>query len=466
MRPPYALGSCLLLLFSLSCAPGSSVNGSGEPGSVQPTNVILFVAPDVGLTLGCYGVEGVQTPRLDMLSRVGVRFEHVYAASSAQAASRVALLTGQMPVHHGAVQSWGDLFGDAGYRTGLIGELGVEGSQGLTFDYRSPAYADAAIRGIQWHRDALDEFLSQGDNSPWALVVCLQDSRRPFPTDGAPFGNAALPPHRPEQVNVPVKLVDTLPVREEIKRYYDGIRRMDAMLGAIVDRLAAKGQSQHTVGLFTSDSGLPFPFAKETLFENGIRVPLIAWGRGIEQGAVRPQYFAHVDVLPTLLKIASQSGGMPPIDESLQASFDGISFDYFLSAKQALEEQGRSAPAWRSHVCATLPAQGVDLNLPSRAVRFGRWKYIRNGSAGQPMVPYPMQESPSWQAISAAAEGGDASVQARMTSLLVRPKEELFDLAEDPHELTNLAPSPAHQQQLAEGRTLIANSPWLAPLGE
>ncbi len=466
-------GSALLLFVSFGCAEEPTHVSGRSLRYDKPTNVLLFVAPDVGTTLGCYGLEGVQTPRLDMLSRSGVRFEHVYAASPVQGASRASLLTGLMPAHHKAtadsavgdgVQTWGELFGDAGYRTGLIGDLGVEGVDAFPFDFRSGTRGtDAAIRSAKWHTEALDNFLSQGDDRPWALVVCLQDSRWPFPTDGAPFGNVDLPPHRPERVNVPTKLMDTPAVRDEIKRYYDGVRRMDAMVGSVVDRLAAKGLRRHTVSFFTSDNGSPFPFAKGTLFEGGVRVPLIAWGKGIEEGAVRPQLIAHVDVLPTLLKIASEADGAPPMSA---APFDGSPFDYFLGEKRILDEEGRGAPAWRTHICMTLDGHGLDPAVPSRAVRFAEWKYIRNWSAGLRYGSPSMQRSASWRAVAAAAELGDPVVEARMASLVERPEEELFNLAEDSQELNNLATDSLHTEQLEQARELLAKSPWLSSPGE
>ena len=466
-----ATGCALLLLVSIGCAKKDGPQSGRSLRYDEPTNVVLFVAPDVGTALGCYGLEGVQTPRLDMLSRSGVRFEHVYAASPVQSASRASLLTGRMPGHQSIegedAKTWGELFGDAGYRTGLIGDLGVPNGERFSFDFRSGTRGtDAAIRSAKWHRDAFDDFLGSGDDRPWALVVCLQDSRWPFPTDGAPFGNVDLPPHRPEEVNVPAKLIDTAPVRDEIKRYYDGLRRMDAMLGAIVDRLAAKGLRRHTVCLFTSDNGSPFPFAKSTLYEGGVRVPMIAWGKGVEEGSVRPQLIAHVDVVPSLLHIASEASGAIPVSEDLKASLDGTTFDYFLGEQRILDEEGRGAPQWRSHVCMTLDGHGVEPAVPSRAVRYGKWKYIRNWSQGLRFESLSMQRSVSWRAIAAAAEVGDAAVSARMMSLVERPEEELYNLAEDPQELVNLATDSLREEELKRGRALIAESPWLTLPGE
>jgi arylsulfatase A-like enzyme len=251
-------------------------------------------------------------------------------------------------------------------------------------------------------------------------------------------------------------------VREELKRYYDGLRRMDAMVGAVVDRIAAKGLRRHTVGLFTSDNGSPFPFAKASLYEAGVRVPLIAWGKRVEEGAVRQELFAHVDVIPTLLGIASAAKGAPVIPESMTASLDGETFDYFLGEQRILNEERRGAPTWRTHVAATLDGHGVEPAIPSQTVRFGKWKYIRTSGAGLRFESRAMQRSATWRALASAAELGDTVATARVKAHVERAEEELYDLATDPGESINLATDSNYAEPLAEGRKLLESSPWLS----
>ena len=53
-------------------------------------NVVLIVADDLGLQLGCYGDSVVQTPHLDRLADSGVRFTRAYCTTSSCSASRSA----------------------------------------------------------------------------------------------------------------------------------------------------------------------------------------------------------------------------------------------------------------------------------------------------------------------------------------------------------------------------------------
>src|SRR5262245_47047291 len=57
-------------------------------------NVVLLVADDLGLQLGCYGDRCSKTPNLDALARNGVRFTHAFAAVASCSPSRSTLYTG------------------------------------------------------------------------------------------------------------------------------------------------------------------------------------------------------------------------------------------------------------------------------------------------------------------------------------------------------------------------------------
>jgi arylsulfatase A-like enzyme len=105
----------------------------------------LIVADNLGYgDLGCYGQAKIQTTNIDLLAAEGIRFTSFYAGSTADAASRCALLTG---LHSGHASVRGDsampprvteqtvaeLLQASGYRTGLIGKwaLGNEATGSL-----------------------------------------------------------------------------------------------------------------------------------------------------------------------------------------------------------------------------------------------------------------------------------------------------------------------------------------------
>src|SRR4051812_46340718 len=107
--------------------------------AAQPAhrNVVLIVADDLGLDLGCYGNAKVKTPHLDALAKRGVRFSDAFATVASCSASRGVIYTGlfthtngqfghaHMPAElhtHGWVESLPRILHAAGYRTGIIGK--------------------------------------------------------------------------------------------------------------------------------------------------------------------------------------------------------------------------------------------------------------------------------------------------------------------------------------------------------
>ncbi len=447
------LGFVLLAVLSVGCGAPPQ----GPPGDSRP-DLLLLVSDDQGVILGCYGAEGVQTPRLDAVAGGGRRFTHAYAPSAVCTPSRSSIYTGLMPARHGAsgfgpiadgVPVWGELLGAAGYRTGLIGKVGAKPLRRFPFDFLSRSdRADEGARSLQWHVDQLDAFLEEDDGRPWALVVNFRDSHWPFPTDGAPFGEGSPPPHDPAQVVVPAPLVETPAVRAELARFHDGLRRMDATVGAMLDRLNQGEGADDLVGFFTSDNGPPFPFAKTTLYEAGIHMPLVAFGRGVEPG-VDEHLVSLIDLLPTFLDLAGAS--------PLRGAFDGRSLVPLL--------EGGDPADWRAFVFGTHDAHRVEPAVPSRSVRFGDWKYIRTWGEGLRFENAVMLTSDTWSEMVRAASGGDVEVAERVRRLQSRPAEELFNLGEDPDELVNLAGVPAAAEALAKGRRLVSESDLISDPG-
>src|SRR5688572_5910406 len=106
-----------------------------------PKNVLLVVADDLGLQLGCYGDKVAKTPNLDALAAAGTRFTHAFASVASCSPSRASMLTG-MPTHqcgqyglahadhnfhsYRTVKGLPAILGPAGYKTGVVAKLHVQ----------------------------------------------------------------------------------------------------------------------------------------------------------------------------------------------------------------------------------------------------------------------------------------------------------------------------------------------------
>src|SRR6476661_11176520 len=66
--------------------------------AAERKNVVLLIADDLGMQVGCYGDKVAKTPNIDALAKTGTRFTHGFASVSSCSPSRATLLTG-MPTH-------------------------------------------------------------------------------------------------------------------------------------------------------------------------------------------------------------------------------------------------------------------------------------------------------------------------------------------------------------------------------
>ena len=233
-----------------------------------------------------------------------------------------------------------------------------------------------------------------------------------------------MPPHLP----------DTPEVRGELALYYDEIARLDANVGKVVAELERQGVADNTVILFISDNGRPFPGAKTTMYDTGIRTPLLArWPKGIGRGLVADGLVSSVDLAPTILQLAGV-----PIPPTVQ----GRSFAPMLTD-----------PTARTRAEVFAEKNWHDYEDRVRAVRTERFKYIRNDYADLAGTPSAdAGRSPTMDAIRRLhTAGGLTPLQARIF-VQPRPAEELYDVVADPQETNNLATDPRHAATLADLR--------------
>ena len=175
----------------------------------------------------------------------------------------------------------------------------------------------------------------------------------PFPDHVAGDLAAPRPPYLP----------DTAPVHRDLRRVYSNIVELDRQIGLVLDALEAEGLLDETVIVFYADHGGPLPRQKRLLYDSGIRVPLIVRfpdGRGA--GTATDRLVSFVDFAPTTFSLA---GIAPP------AYVEGTAF------------LGRHEGAPRDYVYAAADRLDAQYDM-IRAVRDGRFKYLRNFRPDRP----------------------------------------------------------------------------------
>ena len=438
----------LLLLFGFLAAAFSRAE--------TPPNIILIVSDDHGLdAMGAYGNPVIKTPHMDQLAKDGVRFTQAYCTSASCAASRSVILTGLYghatgsyghvhAFHHFStfddVKSLPVRLSEAGYHTARVGKYHVAPESVYAFDEVYPADPRSTVEMAEASAAAIN-----GDQ-PFFLYFCPDDPHRGHPfkpehwSDSNSFGNrpqgypgVETVTYAPAEVLVPDFLPDNQQTREEIAEYYQSISRIDQGLGRLREMVAAAGKTENTIIIYISDNGMAFPGAKTTVYEPGIKLPCLVFDPRRERAdAVSEAMISWADLTPTLLDLAGV--------EFAAETFHGRSFRPVLT--------GEEGEDW-DEIYASHTFHEITMYYPMRVVRAGDLKLIWNIAHG---LSYPFASdlwaSSTWQSIFRAE--AEYFGQRLVLDYLNRPEFELYDLASDPGELTNLADDPAYAQQLVD----------------
>lgn len=386
----------------------------------RPPNVLFILGDDWGWgDLGCFGHPVARTPNLDQLAREGSRFTQFYVGSPVCSASRASFLTGRFPatcgVHHifGGTEdnrrrgmpdflgqdypTVSSLLRSVGYRTAHFGKwhLGASpdapdpGCYGfdthasllstgpsLWDDFkRSPTdHPVSPIAEFQPHSsrimvDHAIDWLHRVGDEPFYLQLWLLDPHAILnPTDEQLAPYAELSPSGVDHVGA-------------MSIYYSVLTNADRHLGRLFAALDELGLADDTLVIFTGDNGPedtyvpnashsaagsagPFRGRKRSLYEGGIRMPLIArWPGRIPAGQVDDSaVIASIDVLPTLCSLAGVDA--PGSDgEDVSAVLEG-------------SPSPRKRPLYWEY---RFPNGSHPIHCsPSLAVRSGNWKLLLN----------------------------------------------------------------------------------------
>lgn len=435
--------------------------GAATP-SMTKNNILLLIADDLGLYTGAYGCNSVKTPCLDLLAASGTKFTNAFTSTASCSASRSCIYTGLHSHENGQyglntqdgaasprqhfttfdhVETAPLLFNHLGYQTGIIGKVHVGSSQVYPWMVRE----ENGTRNVRWVADRCDAFFRKAKDaqSPFFLTVGFVDPHRDTSTR-AGFGNEELcdgqveiPDFKSQDVEVPSWLTDLPETRTEMVEYYKAISRMDAGIGLILEALKRQDLKDDTLVIFLSDNGPPFINSKTTMYDAGIRLPLIVRQPGGSAGVTNPNMVSFIDILPTLLDWASRNDGYSPEIPKVKGVSPprlGRSFLPILSHREVLPEQD-----WPHHVYGSHTFHEIQNYWPTRFIRTRRYKYHRN-LAWRLDFPFAsdLYASLSFEGVRNMPRPAKIG-ERNLKDYVFRPAEELYDLSTDPDEVRNLA---------------------------
>jgi arylsulfatase A-like enzyme len=413
----------------------TAASAFGKPAPTRP-NILWIIVEDASPHIGCYGETAIQTPHLDALAAEGVRFENAMVTCPVCSPVRSALVTGMYQTTIGShnhrsqnegqkaggntayydsyrlpegVPMVGDLFRAAGYFVcnGREPAMAKAGKTDYNFINTSPPYD-----GADWRKAP--------EGAPFFAQIQLHGGKRR--KESLDTDTFEVPPYYP---NDPV-------MRRDWSEYLASWAFVDTQVGEIIRDLKAAGVYDNTLIAFITDHGISHVRGKQFLYEEGIRVPMIVrFPDNRLANTVRTDLALHIDLPPISLACAGI-----PIPAHLQGS------DVF---SEQHEERAFVVSA-RDRCDETIDA--------IRCVRTPRYKYIRNFLSYRPH----MQRSQYKDAKTITQHMRTLHAQEALTPLQnrifhpTRPPEELYDLAADPFECSNLAGSPEHRTALLEQR--------------
>ena len=392
-------------------------------------NIIWLMAEDMSLDLECYGMKGVKTPNLNRMAEEGVRFDNCFVTNPICSPSRSAMLTGTHQVkinahHHRSNRDvpldenykpftyW---LREAGYTT-ILGHHAVMGKGrkiDANFKHEPLGPWDGKTQfGIF---DKYDEF--EKKDEPFFAQIQLVASHRGDWWDKV--REESKHPVDPKEVELPAFMADDPIIRLDWAKYLDQIEYLDNEVGMIFRELEEKDLADNTVVIFIGDNGRCNIRGKGYLHDPGLHIPFIVYyPKGIKGGQVRKDVVSATDITATVLDFAQVK--VPDYMTGKPVFHKKFARDYVYAARDLWDE----------------------VEEKSRALTSGKWKYIRND---RPEIPFDAQQAylefyrPAVHVMRSLKEEGKLNEQEKLFFQAYKQPEELYNLAEDPQELNNLA---------------------------
>jgi N-sulfoglucosamine sulfohydrolase len=443
---------------------------SETPAATSRPNIVLFTVDDMDITsVNCYGNPLPNlTPNMDRLASQGMRFLHAHVNSPICMPCRQSMMTGLQPhrnrsfgfveVEKGSCPSLPGLLHDAGYCTASIGkgrdyqafpwDKQINGLGGEGWYSRKPdGFYDASKQMIQTaNAQGRPLFLGVNTSDPHRPFAgsddekeMVADVRKQYPT--APDFPVMQPVCSEADVPLLPYLPDLPQIRKETVQYLTCVKRADDTLGRILDLIEEEGLTDNTIFIFVSDHDAAMPTAKQNCYAHSSATPLmVRWPGQIRAGSVDSDHMVStLDLMPTIL----ESLNLP-----IPGKQDGRSM---LSILRGGKQAGRDAVFTSYNYI--VPGQQV---FPMRAVHTKEWSYVFNPwSDGVRKRDNTENQSGLTFAAMRQSALTDPKMKERVNTILLRRRDELFDLKEDPYSFKNLADSPEFSKQLNKMKQLV-----------
>lgn len=392
-------------------------------------NIIWLMAEDMSIDLECYGMPNVKTPHLNKMASEGIRFNNAFVTNPICSPSRSSMMVGTHQVktnshHHRSNRNepldaqfkpFTKLLRDAGYTAILGHEKVYSYGQKIDVNFKHTAIGPWDGKENFGLFDKKNTF-TKADEPFFAQIQLKVTHRGPWWSE---IREKSKHPVDVKSLTLPPYMADHPAIRLDWAKYLDQVEYMDDEVGMIFKELEEKGMADNTIVIFIGDNGRCNIRGKGYLQDPGLRIPFIMhYPKGIKAGQVSDKVVASTDITATIIdaagiEVPDYMTGQPTFNKD----FDR---EYVYGARDLWDE----------------------IMENSRSVTSGDWSYIRND---KPELPYDAHQAylefyrPAVHVMRTLYKEGKLNENQKPFFEATKPKEELYDMKNDPHQLNNLA---------------------------
>ncbi|WP_343330699.1 sulfatase [Polaribacter staleyi] len=437
----YIAFSLGIILTLLSCKKAPEKVAKIEVKKERP-NIIWIMAEDMSTDLEVYGMPDVKTPNLNKMASQGIRFNNAFVTNPICSPSRSAMMIGTHQVKTNShnhrsnrdvpldtqFKPFTKLLRDAGYTTILGNHAVMKKGRKTDVNFKSKPIGNWDGKTEFGLFDKYDTFTKE-DEPFFAQIQLVVTHRGDWWNE---VREKSAHPVDPKTVTLPPYMADDAAIRLDWAKYLDQIEYMDNEVGMIFKELEDKGMADNTVVIFIGDNGRCNIRGKGYLQDTGLRIPfIIYYPKQFKGGEVRKDVVSATDITASII------------------DFAGIEVPEYMTGKPIFNKNFNREFAYGARDLWD------EIEEKSRAVTSGDWAYIRND---KPEIPYDAQQAylefyrPAVQVMRRLYKEGKLNEQQKPFFEPTKPKEELYNLKEDPNELHNLATNEKYKDVLEKLR--------------
>ena len=401
----------------------------------ESPNFLWLVCEDQSLFFSMYGDSSANTPNINQLAKDGIVYQNCYTTSPVCAPSRSSLITGMYPTTLGTQHM-------RAYKK-------AADQNKINFHNSLPYYSAKPKKPIRFFTEDLraNGYYCTNNSkedynmitSPLAWDESSEAAHWRNRHKGQPFfsvfnfnithesniwkNKTAYLKEELKNVLVPSFLPDDDGIKSDLLTNYKNIEKLDEQIGVILDQLKADGLYENTIIFFFSDHGGPFPRYKRSIYETGLRVPMIAKWIDNSRTGKNNQLVSFVDFAPTILDAANIERKFP---------FEGTSFN----------EKDQ-----RKYIYAATDRFDGNTDM-RRSIRGSNFKLIYNADTTTPVykkVAY-RQQMKTMQVLDSLKQ--KQKLNTYFSNWFSKDKDsfELYEISKDYYEASNLIHDPKYKE--------------------